>query len=73
MERYVKECCSDGGKMSFFTLSRLMEIKEDQLKMEVIRCKTLHRVEKNLKEILKVLKGGVKDGKNKNKRNKRKG
>ena len=50
-------------------IRRLMEIKEDQLKMEMIRCHTLHRIEENLKKILKELKGGVKDGKNKNKRN----
>jgi len=48
--------------MRFF--KRLMEIKEEQLKIEKVESSRLFLINHNLTEILKVLKGGVKNGNN---------
>ena len=50
-------------------LRRLMEIKEEQLSLEQSRNCYIRGIEFDLLQILEILKGGVKDGKNKNKRN----
>ena len=48
-------------------IKRLMEIKEEQLRCERIRIKYAIYADAHLEDILKVLKGGVKNG-NKNKK-----
>jgi len=49
------------------SLSRLMEIKERQLRIEETQLGGIDSIDDRLKEILLVLKRGAKDGKNKNK------
>jgi len=44
-------------------IRRLMEIKEEQLKLESLRTFEIMRINSKVSEILKLLKGGVKDGK----------
>ena len=53
--------------MRFF--KRLMEIKEQQLQLEGLRTFEIMRIHHHVEEILELMKGGVKDGKNKNKPN----
>ena len=50
-------------------IKRLMEIKEEQLKMTYHTYNFECHAQNTLDEILKVLKGGAKDGNNKNRRN----
>jgi len=49
-------------------IKRLMEIKEEQLKLELKRLNVLSHIRLDIEEILKLMKGG-RDGKDKNKCN----
>jgi len=49
------------------SLSRLMEIKEEQLELEKFKHTNDLYICEKLDDILEILKGGAKDGKNKNK------
>ena len=53
-------------------ISRLMDIKEEQLRLETMEALHIIECKHLLREILKEMKGGYNDGKNTNKNRRRK-